>query len=337
MKKPKIFNPKGDDSLINCQLINGNPTNIINLNNVKYKQFYKNYKSQLEKFWIPQKIDLTNDKVTDLTADEYKAFKGILSFLTFLDSEQVNHLPNLMAYFSAPEIKLALTAQAFFEAIHVESYSYIFESTVSSIEERQSIYDFWREDPILLERNSFIAQIYQNFIDDDSEINFHKTIVANYLLESLYFYQGFIYFYSLASRKKMTGVSSIIRYINRDELLHVGIFASIIKELNIDKELIYSMFEHAVNQDIKWNKHILSNILGISNISIDEYTKFLANKRLRTIGLENIYEENNKNPYLHLERMSGIGEYNDKVKSNYFETTVTNYSASSAIDGWDEI
>jgi len=217
------------------------------------------------------------------------------------------------------------------------SYSYIFESTVSSIEERQSIYDFWREDPILLERNSFIAQIYQNFIDDDSEINFHKTIVANYLLESLYFYQGFIYFYSLASRKKMTGVSSIIRYINRDELLHVGIFASIIKELNIDKELIYSMFEHAVNQDIKWNKHILSNILGISNISIDEYTKFLANKRLRTIGLENIYEENNKNPYLHLERMSGIGEYNDKVKSNYFETTVTNYSASSAIDGWDEI
>jgi len=125
MKKPKIFNPKGDDSLINCQLINGNPTNIINLNNVKYKQFYKNYKSQLEKFWIPQKIDLTNDKVTDLTADEYKAFKGILSFHTFLDSEQVNHLPNLMAYFSAPEIKLALTAQAFFEAIHVVLFIYI--------------------------------------------------------------------------------------------------------------------------------------------------------------------------------------------------------------------
>jgi len=185
LQKPKLFNPIGDDSLIARQIINGNPTNIINLNNIKYKSFYNQYNSQMEKFWIPRKTDLTNDKINELTESEYKAFKGILSFLTFLDSEQVNNLPNLIAYFSAPEIKLALTAQAFFEAIHVESYSYIFESTISSIEERQSIYDYWRDDPILLERNSFIAQIYQNFVDNSSIESLHEVIVADYLLEGL--------------------------------------------------------------------------------------------------------------------------------------------------------
>jgi ribonucleoside-diphosphate reductase beta chain len=336
LQKPKLFNPQGDDSLINRKLINGNPTNIININNIKYKMYINLYEAQIEKFWIPQKIDLTNDDVSLLTETEYKSFKGILSFLTFLDSEQVNILPSLISYFSAPEIKLALTAQAFFEAIHVKSYAYIFESTISSIEERENIYNFWREDKVLLERNSFIAQIYQDFVDNDCVENFHKVIVADYLLESLYFYQGFIYFYNLASRKKMTGVSSIIRYINRDELLHVAIFANLIQDLEINKDLIYSMFETAVNQDITWNRHILVDVLGITDISIENYTKYLANKRLKNIKLAPLYE-NVSNPYKHLEKMSATDENSDKVKSNYFESTVTNYSIASSIIGWNEI
>lgn len=336
IQRPKLFNPNGDDSLAARQIINGNTTNIINLNNVKYKQFYNFYQTQMDQFWVPQKIDLTNDKISELTEQEYTAWKGILSFLNFLDSIQVNNLPNLINYFSAPEVKLALTAQEFYEAIHVQSYSYIFESTVSSIEERESIYNYWKTDPVLLERNSFIAQIFQDFIDNASEENFHKVIVADYILESLFFYQGFIYFYNLASRKKMTGTSAIIKLINKDELIHVAIFANLIKELNIEKDLIYSMFETGVEQDIKMNQHVLVDILGISDDSIENYTKDLANKRLRMVGLESIYS-NVSNPYKHLEKLSATGSNNDKVKSNYFETTVTNYSMASALTGWDEL
>ncbi len=334
--KPKLFNPTGDDSLNARQIINGNPTNIINLNNVKYKAYYNLYKSQLEQFWIPSKVDLTNDKVNLLTPKEYKAFKGILSFLTFLDSIQCNNLPNLIEYFSAPEIKLALSAQQFFEMVHVESYSYIFESTISSIEERENIYNYWREDPILLERNSYIAQIYQDFLDNETEENFHKVIVADYILESLYFYQAFVYFYGLASRKKMVGVSAIIRYINRDELLHVAIFANLIRDMNIPKDMIYDMFDIAVKQEIIWNQHILVDVLGITDQSIENYTKDLANKRFRQIGLKDVYLNVN-NPYKHLEKMSGTDDNKDKVKSNFFETTSTNYTAASAITGWDDI
>lgn len=334
--KPKLFNPSGDDSLQARQIINGNPTNIINLNSVKYKPFYDLYRSQINQYWVPRKVDLTNDKISELTDREYTAFKGILSFLTFLDSIQCNNLPNLIEWFTAPEVKLALSAQAFFENVHVESYSYIFESVISSSEERESIYNFWREDEILLERNSYIAQIYQDLVDNNSDENFYKVIVADYLLESLYFYQGFTYFYNLASRKKMVGVSSIIRYINKDELLHVAIFAHLVRLLGIDHDLIYSMFEIAVAQDIKWNQHILVDILGITDTSIDNYTKNLANKRLKQIGLKEIYS-NTSNPYLHLEKISGTAEHRDKVKSNFFETTVTEYNMASSIEGWDEI
>jgi ribonucleoside-diphosphate reductase beta chain len=290
----------------------------------------------MDQFWVPKKVDLTNDKIDSLTEQEYKAFKGILSFLNFLDSIQVNNLPRLIEYFSAPEVKLALGVQQFFETIHVESYSYIFESIIPSIEERDSIYDFWRTDPILFERNSYIAQVFQDFTDNETEENFHKVIVADYILEGLYFYQGFKYFYNLASRKKLIGTSAIIKYINKDELIHVAIFANLIKLLDIDKDLIYSMFELGVEQEIKWNQHILVDVLGITDVSIESYTKDLANKRLKSIGLEAIYP-NVSNPYKHLEKISGTGEDHDKVKGNFFETTITNYSMTSAIGGWDKI
>jgi ribonucleoside-diphosphate reductase beta chain len=52
-----------------------------------------------------------------------------------------------------------------------------------SPEERKEIYYFWRTDTVLLERNQYIGQIYQDFIDDGSEKNFFRAVVANFLLE----------------------------------------------------------------------------------------------------------------------------------------------------------
>ena len=113
---------------------------------------------------------------------------------------------------------------------HSQSYQYIIESILPK-QSRDLIYDKWRDDKVLFERNSFIAKIYQDFIDEQSDENFAKVIIANYLLESLYFYNGFNFFYLLASRNKMVGTSDIIRLINKDELSHVVLFRSMVKEI----------------------------------------------------------------------------------------------------------
>lgn len=99
-------------------------------------------------------------------------------------------------------MNLLLAIQTFQEAIHSQSYQYIIESILPK-QSRDLIYDKWRDDKVLFERNSFIAKIYQDFIDEQSDENFAKVIIANYLLESLYFYNGFNFFYLLASRNKM--------------------------------------------------------------------------------------------------------------------------------------
>lgn len=344
MQRKKLFNVEGNDELINRRMVGGNVTNLFNLNNVKYQWANKLYRLMMENFWIPEKVSLFDDKraYAELTPDEQTAYDGILSFLVFLDSIQTNNLPNISDYITAPEVNLILAIQTYQEAVHSQSYAYIIESIIPA-DKRASIYDKWREDPVLLERNKYIAEIYQDFIENRNDKNFARVLIANFLLEGVYFYNGFNFFYNLAARSLMIGTADEIKYINRDELTHCVIFANIIKEIRsehstffVDDE-IYEMFAKAVEQEINWSNHIIGNrILGITPQTIEQYTKFIANKRLKDIGLKPLYDGFDTNPYAALEN---IADTNGKgsVKGNFFEANVSSYNQSTAIEGWDEI
>lgn len=343
MDRKKIFNPLGDDSIEQRKIIGGDTTNLFNLNNVRYQWGNSLYRTMMGNFWIPEKTDLSQDKndYQNLTEEERDAYDGILSFLVFLDSIQTNNVPNISNYVTAPEVNLILAIQTYQEAIHSQSYQYIIE-TILPKEKRNTIYDKWRDDQVLFERNQYIAKIYQDFIDNPIDGNFGKVVIANYLLESLYFYNGFNFFYLLASRNKMMGTSDIIKLINRDELSHVVLFQHLINEIKnenpnyFDEDTIYQMFQTAVEQEIKWSKHILGNrILGVTEKSIEDYTKWLANERLRSLGLKPIYDGYDQNPYKHLDKLADT-EGEGSVKANFFEGNVTSYNMSSSVDGWDE-
>ena len=343
MERKKIFNPNGNDTLQERRVLSGNVTNIFNLNNAKYAWANKLYRVMMENFWIPEKISLSDDarQYSNLTISEKKAYDGVVSFLTFLDSIQTNNIPNISNYITAPEINLILAIQTYQEAVHSQSYAYMIESVIP-VDKRDSIYDFWRDDDILFERNKYIAQIYQDFIDNPSDECFAKVLIANFLLEGLYFYNGFIFFYNLASRGLMMGSADEIKYINRDELTHCVIFSNMIKEIKkerpnfFDEEVIIDLFENAVNQEIRWTNHIIGEgILGINKSSTEKYTKYLANKRLREINIRPIYKGFSSNPYEHLEKIADVGG-EGSAKTNFFESNVSSYNQSSAISGWND-
>jgi len=338
----KIFNPQGNDSIQERTIIKGNTTGLFQLNLTKYNWAKSMYQVMIGNFWVPEKVkglwdDARQFKDT-LTPEEKRAYKGILSFLIFLDSIQTVNLPNFSEYITAPEVNLILSIQAYQEAIHSQSYATILETVVDSYE-RDAIYYFWRDDENLLERNKFIGGIYQDFIDTPTDKNLFRGIIANFLLESIYFYNGFAFFDTLASQSKMVATDRMINYIRRDELTHVTIFANIINEIKkefpdiYDEKMIYEMMETAVSQEIKWSKHILGNkIMGMNGENVENYTKRLSNQRMILLGLAPIYKEVLINPFKHLDAM----QENNSEKGNFFESTVTNYSQSSSMKGtWD--
>jgi ribonucleoside-diphosphate reductase beta chain len=96
--------------------------------------------------------------------------------------------------------------------------------------------------------------------------------------------------------------------------------------------LIYEMFKIAVEQEIKWWKHILGDgIMWMSCQTTEEYTKWLANERLKSLWLNPLFGWQ-KNPYRHLDKYQDTND----TKANFFETTVTNYTQSSWLKwSWD--
>lgn len=342
LKRNKIFNPQGEDNSAKRRIIKGDTTGLFQLNDARYSWATSLYPVMIGNFWIPEKVSGLKDDArmfrSDLSEAEQRAYKGILSFLIFLDSIQTVNVPNFSDYITSPEVNLLLSIQAYQEAIHSQSYATILETVVDS-KEREEIYYFWRDNEILLKRNEYIGKIYQDFIDKPTDRNFFRGIIGNYLLESLYFYNGFAFFDTLVDKMKMLATGRMISYIRRDELTHVTLFANIIREIKnefpkiFDENLIYKMFETAVKQDIDWSIHILGNkIPGITEETTRAYTKWLANQRLELLGLKPLYPEAVENPYKHLERLQDT----NSDKSNFLETTVINYTQSSSLNGsWD--
>lgn len=337
MEKKKIFNEHG---LRGTQsIIGGNTTNLREWNRIKYDWANLLYRTMLNNFWIPEEISLNEDikQFPLLTSGERNAFDKIISFLNFLDSIQSENLPNLSRYVSAAEVSSLLNIQAFQEEIHAQSYSYILDTVTNPIT-RDKIYDEWRTDEHLLKRNRFIADIYQNFSDNPSEINFIYTIMANYILEGIYFYSGFSFFYTLARQGKMSATATIFKYINRDEVTHLVLFQHIIKELRSERpefftkeveDTLYEMMRTGVEHEISWGQYVTNDeILGINNVLIEKYIKYLSNLRLTAIGLKPLYPENSEHPMPWIDGFSSL----NNTKTDFFEAKVTNYTKAAAFN-----
>lgn len=336
-RKP-LFNEFGDTEVSKKRMINGNTTNLNDFNNMKYGWVSDWYRQAMNNFWIPEEINLSQDlkDYFKLNEAERSAYDKILSFLIFLDSIQTANLSNISNYVTASEVNLCLTIQAFQEAVHSQSYSYMLD-TICSPEKRNEILYQWKDDKILLERNKFIGELYNNFLREPNKYNLVKTIMANYILEGIYFYSGFMFFYNLERNGKMPGSAQEIRYINRDENTHLWLFRNIIKELQkeepelfnekLKKELV-DMMKNGVNNEIAWGHYVIGdNIQGINKKLIEDYIKYLGNLRLSAIGLPKIYDWYDKNPASWVDILADA----NSVKTDFFEAKSTAYAKAATL------
>ena len=342
----KLFNPEADDS--KRKIFCGETTNLLDLSSVKYPEFITMVDTIMyPNNWLPQKVsNMEQDKhqyKRDLTEDEREAYNNIISFLTFLDSVQTNNLPNIAEYITLPEIVYFLTRQAYEEAIHSRSYAYIGINVMTTEEFHEIVYK-WKTNPVLLKRNEYIASVYDECKIHRDVDHFILDLNANLALEGLYFYNGFQFFHNLANRNLMIATDVQIKYIQRDEQVHCKGFETIIKRFLEEEpqyrkrfeEIAYPFWEKAVKMEIEFSQSIIGDkILGMSSQSIEDYAYYLANRRLKGIGLNEIFPKK-KNPYKHLERIAAI-EDESSNRANQFETTSITYKSPEILDGWDEI
>lgn len=343
---PPIFNPSGDDSPQKRRLFGGNPTNIINLKDVKYKWASHLFTEMRANIWIPQATDLTPDinNYVTMPPNMRRAFDGMLSYLTFLDSLQTCVLPLLMPVITAPEVRICMGEQLSQEQVHSQSYAYIIE-TVIPTDKRDYIYELWREDPVLLRRCEYIQNLYDRYIHEMTMENYTISIVSDFLLEGIYFFPGFRLFYAIANERYMSATADIIKLIERDEQTHLKLIANIIRTGLAEGTLVWNtdeimdLFRKAAEYEIEWGLHIGLGVNGINATTIEQYAKYLCNIRARAIGLPTVFEgrQYSRNPYAHLDRFAATTGEDSITRDNFFESGVIYRNPAKVVDGWDSI
>ncbi|MGP4073825.1 ribonucleotide-diphosphate reductase subunit beta [Piscibacillus sp. B03] len=325
-------------------IINGESSNVLNWDDVRFSWAYPMYKNMLANFWTPFEINMSNDRKQwpELTNDEQETFKKIIGLLAFLDSIQTDYSAKVADYLTDSSLSALMQVLSFQEVVHNQSYSYVLSSLVDK-DEQDRIFEYWKHDEVLLERNQFIAEGYDRFVEEQTPQAFIESVVYDVVLEGLFFYAGFAFFYNLARNQKMVSTSTMINYINRDELIHVNLFAHIYKEtlnenpgLNTEenKQFVTDTFKKAVELEVRWGQHIIGNkIDGINMDELEDYIKYTANKRCKLLGVEAPYPHITENP------MKWIRAYKevDEGKSDFFEQKSRQYTKVSDTNGFDEL
>jgi ribonucleoside-diphosphate reductase beta chain len=326
-------------------IINGTCSNILNWDDVAFTWAYPKYKKMLANFWTPFEINMSQDikQFPLLTEIEKEAFLKIIGLLALLDSIQTDYAGKIADYVTDSSINALMIILAQQEVIHNHSYSYVLSSIVSK-QKQEQVFEFWRNEPALIERNEFVTNGYKSFAEDPTVENFLQSIVYDVILEGLFFYSGFAFFYNLARNQKMVATSTMINYINRDEQIHVDLFIKIFKEvLNQHPEydtpelshFVQQTFKKAADLEIEWGRHIVGNkVDGISMGDLEAYIKFYANVRCNQLGFTRPFEGFRNNPL----RWIVAYEEVDLGKSDFFEQKSRQYTKVNNIDnGFDEL
>ncbi|WP_062104873.1 ribonucleotide-diphosphate reductase subunit beta [Bacillus niameyensis] len=342
LNKVKVLDPIHPNK--STALFGGEASGILNWNDLKYPHFYKHREQIRALFWRASEVDMTHDikQFPNLTEAEQSAFLKIIGLLATLDGPQTDIATRISHYSTDPSVKSVMATIADQESEHNHSYAYVL-SSVTTLDKQNQSFETGRTDAVLLERNKRIMEVYNAFAENPTILNILKTIVYTSLLEGLFFYSGFAFFYNLARDQKMVGTSTMISYINRDELQHGRFISELFRatlaehpEYNTEEFItwVYDQFKHSVEQETKWSQYVLSDIEGIDLIEMEGYIKYRANKMLRLLGLNEIYMDSTENP------MKWIRAYVDNfddTKTDFFEQKSRQYTKTSDLNGFDEL
>lgn len=325
-------------------IINGSSSNILNWDDVRYPWAYPKYKRMLANFWTPFEINMSKDikQFPSLSDEEKDTFLKVIGLLALLDSIQTDYAGKVADYLTDSSLNALMIILAQQEVVHNHSYSYVLSSIVPKAKQDE-VFDYWRTEPILRKRNDFVTDGYQAFAEQPTIESLLKSIVYDVILEGLFFYSGFAFFYNLARNRKMLATSTMINYINRDEQLHVGLFEKIFKEILIDnpeyntaelQQFGTSTFKKAAELEIEWAHQIIGNkIDGLVSTDLDAYIKFMANKRAEQLNFAPPYEGYRTNPLRWIVAYQEV----DLGKTDFFEQKSRQYAKTSDANGFDEL
>ena len=323
-----VFNTRDVDTAKQPMFF-GQPLGVQRYDKYKYPVFDKLTQQQLGYFWRPEEVSLQKDRADyqTLRPEQKHIFTSNLKYQILLDSVQ-GRGPGMafIPWCSLPELESSMLVWEFMEMIHSRSYTYIIKNVYPDPSE---VFDKILDDARILSRAESVTHAYNDLINEaqvwgtgnlwkpDSKESFlsqyelkelkrklYRAIVNVNILEGIRFYVSFACSFAFGELKLMEGSAKIISLIARDESQHLVLTQQIIKKwaegddpemvtiAEEERENTIEMFKKCVDEEKEWAQYLFKDgsMIGLNDKLLCQYVEFIANRRLRSIGLDPIYD-----------------------------------------------
>ncbi len=317
----------------------GKPLGVQRYDSYKYPIFERLTTTQLGYFWRPEEVSLQKDRsdYQMLRPEQKHIFTSNLKYQVMLDSVQ-GRGPGMAfsPYCSLPELEACMGVWEFMEQIHSRSYTHIIKNVYSDPSE---VFDTILKDDRILERAESVTSAYNDFINSahqydqsnwwkgdmrghisakmeikDLKRKLYRAVANVNILEGIRFYVSFACSFAFGELKLMEGSAKIISLIARDENQHLAITQTILKNwrngddpdmVQIAKEeepWLIKTFERTVDEEKRWAEYLFKDgsMIGLNDKLLHQYVEWIANKRMKIVGLKPIYDiplKNNPLPW----------------------------------------
>ncbi|KAF6565296.1 ribonucleotide-diphosphate reductase subunit beta [Paenibacillus sp. EKM202P] len=337
----RVFNGEVNNKA--TKIFGGEASGICDWDDIKYPHMLTLYKELFGNYWIEDEIRLTSDlkQYRDgLTEKERYTYNVVTGMLTSLDSVANRFNFTIGHTCTDPSVAAVIQIIGAFEGLHARSYQYL-TSTMLNSEQKKQAFNAPKEIPLLRKRNDIIFEKIQNFIDDPTNLEkLYHALLANLVLEGVFFTGAFVYFNSLARSNRMIGSNNMVNLIKTDENFHSVFYGDVMKilmlenpELNTElnhKEAV-SFIKTCVEKEKEWAEFIFEGIDTLSILEYKDYVEYLANVICRNAGIQEVYPDNKE---LKSKWIITYGSKGGNTKSDFFQTNVISYGHESG-DGFD--
>ena len=308
----------------------GAPLSVQRYDNYKYPTFDRLTQQQLGYFWRPEEVSLQKDRADyqNLTDNQKHIFTSNLKYQIMLDSVQ-GRAPGMafIPYCSLPELEACMQVWQFMEMIHSRSYTYIIKNVYANPSE---VFDTILDDDKIMSRSESVTQSYDEFIQyaqeysngslwqknakdsptarwtvKDLKRKLYLAVANVNILEGIRFYVSFACSFAFGENKLMEGSAKILSLISRDESQHLVLTQQILKNwekgddpdmveiAKEEKKTVSKMFENCVYEEKAWADYLFKDgsMIGLNAKLLYNYVEWIANRRMKAIGLKPIYDQ----------------------------------------------
>lgn len=307
---------------------------------INYPWAYELYNQAVANTWFPNEIQLQQDlsdwkKMTQEERDAVEFLMGYFNPNELLVNKALAF--GVYPYVNAAECHLYLAKQMWEEANHCMAFEYVLETFPI---DRDKAYASHVDEPTMARKEAFETAAIQRMTEKNLDISttegkkdFIRNLIAyNIILEGIWFYSGFMVALSFRQRNLLRNFASLIDWVVRDESLHLKFGINLIlTTLEENEDLQTEEFANEIKQTIldavemeeEYNKAMLpKGILGLNADYVNQYVKYLTDRRLEELGFEPHYKVSNPAKWM--------ATANDTLELvNFFESTNTSYEVNA--------